>query len=235
MNAFNIKGLSIGGKDVIRLTVSGGLFWKGLPSGYTALDYIEATGTQYIDTNFKANQDTRIVCDIMWTGGMNGFGARQAVATRNFSVRVIGDNWQLGYGSDGGVATGTIAAKSNEWQTVDINKNSLYVDGEFSVSREYVSFTTPQTLALGAIKAGSSTPSMYYGTAKYRGCQIYDNGTLVRDMIPCKDPSGKIGMYDTVNAVFYGNAGTGEFEYAEATATTAELGVAVLGTMILGS
>ena len=95
-------------------------------------------------------------------------------------------------------------------------------------------FTTPQTLALGAIKAGSSTPSMYYGTAKYRGCKIYDNGTLVRDMIPCKDPDGNIGMYDTVNAVFYGNAGTGEFVAGEIADTTAELGVAVLGSMILG-
>lgn len=230
----NAKHLTIDERSIVRLSIGNKVIWKGLPSGYTALDYIEATGTQYIDTNFKANQDTRIVCDIMWMGGMNGFGARQAVATRNFSVRVISDTWQLGYGSDGGVATGTVAAKLNEWQTVDINKNSLYVDGKFSVSREYVSFTTPQTLALGAIKAGSSTPSMYYGTAKYRGCQIYNNGVLVRDMTPCKDPNGNIGMYDTVNAVFYGNAGTGEFAYTEASSTTSDLGLATLDSMLLG-
>ena len=30
-------------------------------------------------------------------------------------------------------------------------------------------------------------------------------------MIPCKNPSNEIGMYDLVNDVFYSNAGTGSF------------------------
>ena len=38
----------------------------------------------------------------------------------------------------------------------------------------------------------------------------YDNGVLVRDLIPCKDPGGNIGMFDSVNCKFYGNAGAGE-------------------------
>lgn len=207
MSLDNVKHLSLDGKSAVRLVVGGAVLWKGLPSGYKQLDYIEATGTQYINTGFTPNQDSRIVCDIMWLGGMNGFGARSAVATRNFSVRVISDMWQLGYGSNGGVTTGTIAAK-REWQTVDINKNSLYVDGEFSISRDYMEFTAPYPIALGAIRAGS----LYYGTARYRTCKIFDDGKLVRDFIPCKDADGNIGMYDTVGAKFYGNAGSGVFE-----------------------
>ncbi|MBQ4353596.1 MAG: discoidin domain-containing protein [Clostridia bacterium] len=42
-------------------------------------------------------------------------------------------------------------------------------------------------------------------------CQIYDNGTLVRDFVPCVDYSGEVGMYDLVSAVFYGSSGTGAF------------------------
>ena len=38
-----------------------------------------------------------------------------------------------------------------------------------------------------------------------------DDGVLVRNLIPCKDPSDAIGMYDLVNGVFYYNAGTGTF------------------------
>ena len=42
-------------------------------------------------------------------------------------------------------------------------------------------------------------------------CKIYDDDVLVRNFIPCKNPSNEIGMYDTVNDVFYGNAGTDSF------------------------
>jgi hypothetical protein len=211
MSLDNVKHLTIGGKNAIRLELGGGVVWKGLPAGYKRLDYIEVTGTQYIDTGFIANQDTRLVCRIRQVGTtMHVLGARQAVATRNFSIRVVSKCWQIGYDSDGGVTTGPIAVK-DDWQTVEINKNSLYVDGEFSVSRAYVAFKTPQTLTLGAIKAGASSPTMYYGTAKYRECQIYDNGVLIRDFIPCQNPDGKAGMYDLLNAKFYGNAGSGEF------------------------
>ena len=208
MSFENVNHLSIEGKNVIRINVNDNIVWNILPNGYTALDYIEVTGTQYIDTGFKADQDTRLVCEIMQVGTtMHVLGARQAVATRNFSIRVVSKNWQLCFGSlNGGVTTGTIGVK-DDWQVVDISKNGLYVDGEFSVSREFEPFTTPYALALGAIRAGS----MYYGTAKYRSCQIYDNGVLVRDFIPCKNSDGEIGMYDTVNSVFYSNAGTGEF------------------------
>lgn len=40
-----------------------------LPSGYTRLNYIEATGTQSIGTGYYVdNKKTRIVCDMMKTG-----------------------------------------------------------------------------------------------------------------------------------------------------------------------
>ena len=34
---------------------------------YTRLKYIESDGTQYIDTGFKPNQDTRVVLDVQLT------------------------------------------------------------------------------------------------------------------------------------------------------------------------
>ena len=49
------------------------------------------------------------------------------------------------------------------------------------------------------------------GTMKLYSCQIYDNDTLVRDYVPCQKPDGTIGLWDDVNSVFYGNAGTGTF------------------------
>lgn len=213
MSLADAKHLTINGKSVIRLDIGDGNVWKGLPEGYTKLDYIETTGSgdsnsggsgQYINTEFVPNQDSRIVCEIMWMGGMHGFGARSSVSNKNFSARVISDRWQFGYGN--GVTTGTASAKQN-WQVVDINKNQLFVDGELSAERAYVEFKCVYPAAIGAIRASA----VYFGSACYRSCQIYDDGVLVRDFVPCLNPEGKPGMYDTLNAKFYGNAGTGEF------------------------
>ena len=37
---------------------------SGLPDGYTKLEYLQSSGTQYIDTGVYPNQDTRVVCDV---------------------------------------------------------------------------------------------------------------------------------------------------------------------------
>lgn len=215
----NLKSLVIPEGNVVSVACDGVTLWKKskLPVGYTELDYIETTGSgqsneggsgQYINTEFVPNQDTRIVCEIMWMGGMHGFGARSSVSNKNFSVRVISDKWQLGYGS--GTQGGTVAAKQ-DWQIVDINKNQLFVDGEMSAERSYVEFKCTYAAAIGSIRAAA----VYFGSARYRSCQIYDDGVLVRDFIPCKNPDGKPGMYDLVGGKFYGNAGTGEFVVGE--------------------
>ena len=50
---------------------------------------------------------------------------------------------------------------------------------------------------------------------KLYSCQIYDNGTPVRNFIPCKNPSGVVGLYDLVDGKFYTNAVAGNFTAGE--------------------
>lgn len=40
-------------------------------------------------------------------------------------------------------------------------------------------------------------------------CQIYKDGVLVRDLVPCSNPLGESGMFDFVSNTFFGNAGSG--------------------------
>lgn len=61
----------------------------------------------------------------------------------------------------------------------------------------------------GISTSGSSNNQL--GSLRVYSCQISDNGTLIRDYIPCKNESGAVGLWDDVNSVFYGNAGTGVF------------------------
>lgn len=175
-----------------------------LPHGYSQLDYIEATGTQYIDTGFTSNQDTRIVCEFMWLGGDGIYGGRKTTSSRNFSLRVIQNVWQPGYGG----YTATKISANNNWHIADQNKNFLYIDGVLIAECPMSTFTNYKPTAIGAINAEKQ---IYYGKGRYRACRIYDNGTLVRDMIPCIDPGGSVGMYDMVYRTFYSSAGAGAF------------------------
>jgi hypothetical protein len=50
-----------------------------------------------------------------------------------------------------------------------------------------------------------STGKLYY-------CKLYDNDVLVRNLIPCyRKSDNAIGMYDTINKVFYTNSGSETF------------------------
>ena len=50
-------------------------------------------------------------------------------------------------------------------------------------------------------------------TGEIHSCQMYDNGTLVRDFVPAKDSSGEVGLYDRVNKVFHTNSYVTEDTY----------------------
>lgn len=42
-------------------------------------------------------------------------------------------------------------------------------------------------------------------------CKMYKAGTLIRDFVPVRNSSGTLGLYDTVNGIFYTNQGSGTF------------------------
>ncbi len=57
----------------------------------------------------------------------------------------------------------------------------------------------------------SVTPFGAYNMKVYR-LKLYENNVLVRDYVPCYRISDNvIGLYDSVNKVFYQNNGTGSF------------------------
>ena len=205
MNFTDAKRLTFGDKQIVQLAIDNGIVWQGLPRGYTELEYIETTGTQWINTGFIPDQDSRIVCEFVRLGGDGIWGTRHSTASRNFALRGISSNFQPGYG-DKLLSTGI--ALDTKWHISDLNKNIFSLDGVVAAEFEYVTFTAPKSIALGGINANNK---FYYGEGRYRTCQIYDNDVLVRNFIPCKTEDGRIGMYDTQNAVFHGNAGTGEF------------------------
>lgn len=211
MNLDNVKHLNIGGKNAVRLEIDGQVRWKGLPAGYKRLDYIETTGTQYIDTGFYPNQDSRAIIELMYIKTSDGaYGSRNTTSIDGFCMRVNSERWQPQYNDN--MRTITNPLPDHEWHIVDHNKNVWNLDGVAKWTATYAVFSSPHPFVLGGILANKSgVKTLYEGYCRYRSCQLYDNGVLVRDLVPCKNADGEIGMYDTLNAVFYGNAGTGVF------------------------
>ena len=181
---------------------------KILPDGYTQLEYIQSSGTQYVDTGFKPNQDTRVIMDFepLETNTKFIFGARTAVNLTYSFLLAGGDTTvRSDYGSH--QASGTT---STVLQRVIIDRNkSVTTFGDTTITNTTSTFQCEYNLYLFSVNTAGTAYTPISG--KLYSCKIYDNGTLVRNYVPCINAGGAVGLYDVVNDVFYGNAGTGTF------------------------
>ena len=183
-----------------------------LPTGYTELEYIQSSGTQYIDTGFKPSGNSGIVVDYQQVGTIAYqdplFGARQSSSNTAFSMWLSSNVTYPQYGN-----------VSYDAKPISINNNTRLIYkldkgiascGDKTVSFSQLSFTSSYNLVLFSVNTGGTVDTRRI-SGKLYNCKIYDNNEIVRDFIPCKNPSGVIGLYDTVNSQFYQNAGSGAF------------------------
>lgn len=191
---------------------------QGLPSGYTELAYIQSSGTQYINTGLKPNQNTRIVMHvnpISITANAWAFGGRNADGTNGKGVFFSYSSeslWNAVYYESGSSSEKSFSGISPTADlNIDYDKNTCTING-VSVNFTVNTFQSNFNLALLACLTGGVTGRL---SAKLYSCQIYDNGTLVRDFKPCISASGEVGLFDMVNQQFYGNAGAGVFTGSE--------------------
>ena len=179
-----------------------------LPSGYTELEYIQSSGSQYINTGFKPNQDTKIsiTVDFPLSGTAWLYGGRTSAGSNSLGFLCEdGSRYRFDYAS----SVNALTVKPTGKFTIDSDKNKCYINGELVFTATYKTFTSPVNMYIfnnnnnGSLSGGSS--------AKLYNCSIYDNGVLIRNFIPCKNASGTVGLYDSINNQFYQNAGSGTF------------------------
>lgn len=103
----------------------------------------------------------------------------------------------------------TSVPTSFDRKVYDVNKNYLYVDGTQIGSNTYTTRTASDHLAIFTyIASGRPSSTQYWNGEFFKGkmysFKVYDNGTLVRDLVPCiRDNDNTVGAYDIVNDVFY--------------------------------
>lgn len=180
-----------------------------LPKGYTELTYIQSGGTQYIDTGFKPNQNSRIDMVAKFESVAGGNSMLFGVKSPSTAEFFVYHNGGTIYGRYANVQVMQITADPTQKALFSLNKNSLTV-GEETVTTTASTFQCTQNAILfGWNENGAITPNP--SPTQVYSCQIYDNGNLIRDFVPCLSDADGVGMYDLVESKFYGNAGTGGF------------------------
>lgn len=182
-----------------------------LPEIYQEVEYIESTGTQYIDTGVSPDNGTGlkvIFSDLtVATRDFNFIGSRLQGSSR-FMINYANGNF--GYGWDGYYTT-------NENINISM-KNTAELN--FYNNRHFIA--NGNTLANLSTIAISNMPTIYiFGqhsqannlySYKVYECEITQDDLLICKFIPCyRKSDNEIGLYDAKNGVFYTNAGTGTF------------------------
>lgn len=184
-----------------------------LPSGYTELQYIESSGTQYIDTGIKPNQDTQVTARLMLLGSTIAylFGARgdsDEGYNNRYGILYTSDHLFRSDYNTGNGPSFSPDLKLNVAYTIDKDKNVCSMGG-FTVTSPEGVFQSPYNMFIGCVNEGGSPA--YYASMRIYAFSVAENDELVREYVPCISPSGEIGLYDLQAGEFFDNAGTGTF------------------------
>lgn len=199
---------------------------QGAPLPYDAeVEYIESTGTQYVDTGIVGNPTfTRLDISVTTPSSITSAaflcGARGVDSAHNVTGLVLvylsGANslWRLD--TTGSFYVGgalSIACNTDTNYDFSMQGSICSVNGV-----TYSSTATKETVDSGLnVYIGTSNNN---GTAaagmpvKIRSAALWQGGTLVRDYQPVRVGSGlsAVGyLYDRVSGELFGNAGTGAF------------------------
>lgn len=187
--------------------------------GFIQAEYIQLTGAEYINTYYNANGKTRIILDCMQLDISATFcfycGARTAASLTNSTSNTlffVNNAYRKDFYGTSKTTSGYYSV--NTRFVIDNNMGVVTIGPNYTLSMTSSSTTSSGPLLLGAsyVYSNSAITNLdNYAKLKIYSCKIYDNGTLVRDFVPCLEDNedGHIGLYDKVNDVFYRPFGTG--------------------------
>lgn len=181
-------------------------FISRLPQGYQEVEYIQSSGTQYIDTGFVVNKSDSYVLEI------DGLFPSQAQAYQGCNGYM-----QFFVSSKYGISNESSISVGNR-DTVRIayanQTATLTVNGSQAESKSWASYSGAN-VKLGVLRMGDVNNGWFNGGAAsgtIYGYKVWKDEVLVSDCIPCYRKSDNVaGLYDLVNNVFYTNAGSGVF------------------------
>lgn len=192
---------------------------------FQEVEYIESTGTQYIDTGYCPNPSTTkvettfiLTNNTVTTQGL--LGSRNQNTLSNGSCNIFFNVNQNNLRLDWVAKQSHVKININEEITlICINNEVTVIQNDISTiytgTAKKLNVEIPYSIYIGNFNnVGNAYRTAGY--AKWKTFKIYDeNDNLMMDMIPVLDENNIACMYDKVNKKFYYNSGTGEFLYKE--------------------
>ena len=194
-------------------------FISQLPTEYQEVEYIQSSGTQYIDTGFVPNNNTEIMLVFTNTNDTTGnyyciFGTRTTANNDNTFALWIDTNRRFGafYVAEGRGQSLTLFPTSinvTEKHTATMKGRVAEIDS-VSVTCPATSSSPAYSFYIGACNTAGTAD--YFSKILIYESKIYDNEILVRDFVPCYRKADNVaGLYDLVTGTFFTNAGSGTF------------------------
>lgn len=209
------------GNEVRKVNYGETTVWRLLPEGYTEVDYIEGTGTQYIDTGVQMTTSDDVNMIIQLTSDttvQNFYGSRNTTSLNDGS-------WNLFYNVGG--SSGSMRFRL-DWNSNPPRYSSLIsLDTDVNI-RLYSSSGYGEIVVDGTSYTGVATKTnAEYNTVLF-GCNsggtivcnplrikkysVKRNGSLIQDLVPAiRNSDNEPGMYDLVSKTFFTNSGSGTF------------------------
>ena len=220
LNMGSVSGIYVIKRLEIDLSPTGTMHLNAInfidENSYTEVEYLQSSGTQYINALYKPNSNTKVIIDIdnmpQGSSWMGLFGSRSTTdntATDQFSFFRNNNN---GYRTDFGSEQQAFSSVNINTRTTIIKNKNVTTIGETTITNTSATFSGTCNMYIFAVNKANTLDAPTSGVKIY-SCQIYDNDTLVRDFIPVLDKIGTACLYDKVTKQFFYNQGTGKFNY----------------------
>ena len=178
------------------------------------IEYIECTGTQYIDPDVTVGGNTRWELDSQLTNisRQNIFGSGGSTTPGLMSLRAGSSYSKFQFNRRNRVdRPGNLPVDKNRHLFVnDVYNGTVRIDSHEIYNLPAFSGTEYKIFICAYNSLGSANLSIGW-LGRYYGLKIYSKDVLTHDFIPVLDKNGTPCMYDKITDTFFYNIGTGDF------------------------
>lgn len=184
--------------------------------GYSMHDniynYIESSGTQYIDLGMVANEYTQVEMvmslNSAYTETQSIFGARAAYGSRAFNMFWFNSLLRWDYNTNMNYPTnsGTITKPTY----ILANSSKVQINQDITEYTDTTSFNTGYNMYVFAVN-NADTPLFLNAGMRVYYIKVRYNGEIVKNLIPVTNTDGTPCLYDLVEQTFILNKGEGSF------------------------
>ncbi len=192
----------------------------GVPSEYVELEYIQSTGTQYIDIDITPSTTTELIVDAALTevgANITIAGSHYMTGTTlvgRFHMGTYQSKWHFGVGGNSAWYNFTSPTPDTSRHTFRLDGvGNSYVDSNtYKINGSITSATTIGLFCAHRFTAPSTNEYVQATKMKLYRATVKNGGSVVADLVPVKRISDSVvGMYDIIRQMFFTNVGSGTF------------------------